>query len=151
MVRRERKATDMLTSVKRSCDDDFNIRQKQVSEQRVFPEHQVAVQWFRSGCGFAAGLQTHAAKNGETHRAGDTRDVFSEMTKQIDGNQQKYQPTWLSWHWQNLRPFKYTYWDYVLGHRMSMCFYMNTDANILNKMSANQALYITHAWRLSEA
>lgn len=77
MVRRERKATDMLTSVKRSCDDDFNIRQKQVSEQRVFPEHQVAVQWFRSGCGFAAGLQTHAAKNGETHRAGDTRDVFS--------------------------------------------------------------------------
>ena len=88
MVRRERMETDMLTSVKRSCDDDFNIRQKQVSKQRMFPEHRVVVQWFRSGRGTAAGLQTHAAKNGETHRAGDTRDVFSEMIKQIDGNQQ---------------------------------------------------------------
>ena len=93
MVRRERMETDILTSVKRSCDDDFNIKQKQVSKQRMFPEHQVVTQWFRSGCSNAAGLQTHSAKNDKTHRAGDARDVFSEMIEQIDGNQQKYQPT----------------------------------------------------------
>ena len=40
-------------------------------------------------------------------------------------------------------PSKYTYQDYFLGHRTCICFYMNTDANILNKMSANQILY-TH-------
>ena len=76
MVRRERMETDMLTSVKRSCDDDFNIKQKQVSKQRMFPEHQVVTQWFRSGCSNAAGLQTHAAKNDKTHRAGDAMDKF---------------------------------------------------------------------------
>lgn len=103
------------------------------------------------------GLQIHAAKQDKTHKAGDTRNVFSEMIKQIDGNQekyrrleQKYQPT-LADTDATFVPFTYAHRDCTLGHRTCICFYMNTDASILNKMSANQILYITHTLRLSEA
>lgn len=164
MVRRERMETGMLTSVKRSCDDDFSTKQKEILKTKDVPR---AARPLSSGSGVGVatlqgvpsitGLQIHAAKQDKTHKAGDTRNVFSEMIKQIDGNQkkyrrpeQKYQPTLADTDGTSV-PFKYTHRDCTLGHRTCVCFCMNTDASILNEMSANQILCVTHTLRLSEA